>query len=129
MIDRQAEQKAIPVPLPSGSWLVWGGQLENTVTARERLTIVLPICFLLSFLLLFSTFGSTSYALLVFTGVPLGLTCGIVALWLRGMPLSISAAVGVSRALAPTLRTFEPTERETAWLQFSNSRTERKPPS
>ncbi|MBL8692639.1 MAG: CusA/CzcA family heavy metal efflux RND transporter [Planctomycetes bacterium] len=90
----EAEQKVRQVPLPSGSWLVWGGQFENMVTARERLTIVVPICFFLIFLLLFSTFGSARYALLVFTGVPLGLTGGIVALWLRDMPLSISAAVG-----------------------------------
>ena len=54
----------------------------------------MPICFFLIFLLLFSTFNAVKYALLVFTGVPLALTGGIVALWLRDMPFSISAAVG-----------------------------------
>ena len=80
--------------LPAGSWLDWGGQFENLVAARKRLMIVVPICFFLIFMLLFSTFDSVKYALLVFTGVPLALTGGIVALWLRDMPFSISAAVG-----------------------------------
>ena len=56
--------------------------------------IVVPVCFVLIFLLLFSALGSARDALLVFSGVPLALTGGIVALWLRGMPFSISAAVG-----------------------------------
>ena len=82
------------VTLPPGSWLDWGGQFENLVAARERLSLVVPGCFLLIFLLLFSAFNSVKHALLVFTGVPLALTGGIVALWLRDMPFSISAAVG-----------------------------------
>jgi cobalt-zinc-cadmium resistance protein CzcA len=82
------------VPLPPGSWLDWGGQFENLVAARQRLSLVVPLCFFLIFLLLFSAFNSARYALLVFTGVPLALTGGIVSLWLRDMPFSISAAVG-----------------------------------
>jgi cobalt-zinc-cadmium resistance protein CzcA len=82
------------VKLPAGTWLEWGGQFENLVAARERLSLVVPACFLLIFLLLFSTFNSVKYALVVFSGVPLALTGGIIALWLRGMPFSISAAVG-----------------------------------
>lgn len=82
------------VTLPSGTWLTWGGQFENLLAARERLSVVVPLCFFLIFLLLFSAFHSAKYALLVFTGVPLALTGGIVALWLRDMPFSISAAVG-----------------------------------
>jgi cobalt-zinc-cadmium resistance protein CzcA len=82
------------VVLPAGSWLDWGGQFENLVAARERLTIVVPACFFLIFLLLFSAFNSVKHALLVFTGVPLALTGGIIALWLRDIPFSISAAVG-----------------------------------
>jgi cobalt-zinc-cadmium resistance protein CzcA len=82
------------VSLPTGSWLDWGGQFENLIAARERLTIVVPACFFLIFLLLFSAFNSVKHALLVFTGVPLALTGGIVALWLRDIPFSISAAVG-----------------------------------
>ncbi|MEK6703913.1 MAG: CusA/CzcA family heavy metal efflux RND transporter [Planctomycetota bacterium] len=91
---REAQAKMASVALPPGGWLVWGGTYENLVAAKERLTIVVPVCFFLIFLLLFSTFKSVKYALLVFTAVPLGLTGGIVALWLRDMPFSISAAVG-----------------------------------
>jgi heavy metal efflux system protein len=82
------------VALPAGSWLDWGGQFENLVAARERLTVVVPACFFLIFLLLFSALNSVKHALLVFTGVPLALTGGIVSLWLRDIPFSISAAVG-----------------------------------
>lgn len=82
------------VKLPAGTWLAWGGQFENLIAARTRLMIVVPICFFLIFILLFSTFNSVKYAILVFTGVPLALTGGIVSLWLRDMPFSISAGVG-----------------------------------
>lgn len=64
------------------------------MAARQRLSLVLPLCFCLIFLLLFSAFNAARSALLVFTGGPLALTGGVVALWLRGMPFSISAAVG-----------------------------------
>ncbi len=90
----EAQEKVASVSLPPGGWLVWGGQYENLVAAKERLTVVVPICFLLIFVLLFSTFKSAKYSLLVFSAVPLGLTGGIVSLWLRDMPFSISAAVG-----------------------------------
>jgi cobalt-zinc-cadmium resistance protein CzcA len=82
------------VKLAPGTWLTWGGQFENFSVARQRLTFVVPGCFLLIFLLLFSALGSVRDALLVFSAVPLALTGGIAALWLRGMPFSISAAVG-----------------------------------
>jgi cobalt-zinc-cadmium resistance protein CzcA len=87
----QIEKK---VKIPDGYWLDWGGQFENLISARNRLMIVVPICFGLIFLLLYSAFNSVRYALLVFTGVPLALTGGILALWLRDLPFSISAAVG-----------------------------------
>ena len=89
-----AQLKMARVNLPAGQWLVWGGQYENLVAAKERLTIVVPICFILILLLLFATFKSFKYSLLVFAAVPLGLTGGVLALWIRGMPFSISAAVG-----------------------------------
>jgi cobalt-zinc-cadmium resistance protein CzcA len=82
------------VKLPPGAWLTWGGQFENFSVARQRLMFVVPGCFVLIFLLLFSALGSVRDALLVFSAVPLALTGGIAALWLRGMPFSISAAVG-----------------------------------
>jgi len=90
----EAQQKVQDVALPPGGYLEWGGQFENLIAARERLMVVVPICFVLIFLLLFSTFKSVKYALLVFSGIPLGLTGGILALWLRDLPFSISAAVG-----------------------------------
>ena len=82
------------VTLEPGTWLDWGGQYENLLSARERLMVVVPFCFFMIFLLLFTTFNSAKYALLVFTGVPLALSGGAAALYLRGIPFSISAAVG-----------------------------------
>ncbi|MES2462703.1 MAG: efflux RND transporter permease subunit, partial [Armatimonadota bacterium] len=82
------------VKLPAGYWSVWGGQFENLVAAKKRLSVVVPLCFFLIFLLLYGTFGSVKQSLMVFSGVPLALTGGIIALWLRSMPFSISAAVG-----------------------------------
>ena len=80
--------------LPEGYWLGWGGQFENLITARKRLTIVVPLALGLIFALLFTTFGTVRHALLVFTGVPLALTGGVASLWLRDIPFSISAGVG-----------------------------------
>ena len=82
------------VKLPAGYWMTWGGQFENLQAARQRLSIVVPACFLVIFLLLMSALGSARDALLVFSAVPLALTGGVLALWLRGMPFSVSAAVG-----------------------------------
>jgi cobalt-zinc-cadmium resistance protein CzcA len=91
----EAQSKVIEqVSLPTGCWLGWGGQFENFEAARQRLMIVVPVCFALIFLLLVSALGSARDALLVFSAVPLALTGGITALWLRGMPFSVSAAVG-----------------------------------
>ena len=82
------------VKVPAGYWIVWGGQFENLAAARDRLMVVVPICFFMIFLLLYSALGSARDALLVFTAVPLALSGGVAALWLRGMPMSVSAAVG-----------------------------------
>jgi cobalt-zinc-cadmium resistance protein CzcA len=90
----EAQTQVETLPLAAGTWLDWGGQYENLLAARERLGFVVPVCFALIFLLLFATFQSARQSVLVFTGVPLGLTGGILALWLRDMPFSISAAVG-----------------------------------
>jgi cobalt-zinc-cadmium resistance protein CzcA len=83
------------VNIPAGYWLEWGGQFKNLEEAKARLGIVVPACFFMIFLLLFTALGSVKQALLVFSGVPLALTGGIITLWLRGMPFSISAAVGL----------------------------------
>ena len=82
------------VRLPPGYWLTWGGQFENLTAARARLMLVVPAGFALIFLLLFGALGSARDAALVFSAVPLALTGGVVALWLRDMPFSVSAAVG-----------------------------------
>jgi cobalt-zinc-cadmium resistance protein CzcA len=82
------------VKLPAGSYLEWGGQFENLASARDRLAIVVPICFVVIMFLLYGALGSVRDALIVFTGVPLALVGGVLALVLRGMPFSISAAVG-----------------------------------
>lgn len=83
------------VQIPSGYWLEWGGQFKNLEQAKARLSIVVPACFLMILVLLFAALGSVKQALLVFSGVPLALSGGILTLWLRGMPFSISAAVGL----------------------------------
>ena len=91
--DAQAAIDA-QVALSPGTYLQWGGQFENLASARARLTIVVPICFVAIMLLLYGALGSMRDAALVFTGVPLALVGGILALLVRGMPFSISAAVG-----------------------------------
>jgi cobalt-zinc-cadmium resistance protein CzcA len=80
--------------LPSGYWLEFGGTFEQLQSASRRLAIVVPLTLLLILGLLFSAFNSLRDALVVFSGVPLALTGGVLALTLRDMPLSISAAVG-----------------------------------
>ena len=82
------------VQLPPGYYVTWGGQFENLASAKRRLMVVVPVCFFMIFLLLYSALGSPRDALLVFSAVPLALTGGIAALWLRGMPVSVPAAVG-----------------------------------
>lgn len=87
-------QFARQIHLPAGYKVEWGGQFENLTRARKRLTIVLPMTIALIFGLLFFAFGSPRYAGLVLMNVPFALVGGIVFLWLRGIHLSVSAAVG-----------------------------------
>jgi cobalt-zinc-cadmium resistance protein CzcA len=82
------------VQVPSGYWLSWGGQFEQLQSATERLRIVVPVALLLVLVLLFIMFNNVKDGLLVFTGIPFALSGGVVSLWMRGIPLSISAAVG-----------------------------------
>lgn len=91
-----AAQNAIKgsVRLKEGYYITWGGQFENLQKASARLTLVVPIALSLIFVLLFSTFGSLKQAILIFTGVPLAITGGIIGLFSRGMPFSITAGVG-----------------------------------
>ncbi|MFY9512615.1 MAG: CusA/CzcA family heavy metal efflux RND transporter [Rubrivivax sp.] len=82
------------VTVPAGYWTAWGGTFEQLQSATQRLQIVVPLALLMVFVLLFTMFGNVKDGLLVFTGIPFALTGGVLALWLRDIPLSISAAVG-----------------------------------
>ncbi|MGJ7580089.1 CusA/CzcA family heavy metal efflux RND transporter [Variovorax sp. RHLX14] len=82
------------VKVPTGYWTTWGGQYQNLQSATQRLQIVVPVALLLVFTLLFAMFSNLKDGLIVFTGIPFALTGGILALWLRDIPLSITAAVG-----------------------------------
>lgn len=82
------------VQVPAGYWTQWGGSFEQLQSATARLQIVVPVALGLVAVLLFAMFGNVRDGLLVFTGVPFALTGGLVALWLRDIPLSISAGVG-----------------------------------
>jgi len=82
------------VDIPPGYWLDYGGTFEQLESASQRLAVVVPITLLIIIGLLVMAFGSLKDALIIFTGVPLALTGGVLSLWLRGMPLSISAGVG-----------------------------------
>jgi len=82
------------VKVPSGYWTAWGGTFEQLESASKRLQLVVPLALLMVLVLLFTMFGNIRDGLLVFTGIPFALTGGVLALWMRGIPLSISAAVG-----------------------------------
>ncbi|WP_236199568.1 CusA/CzcA family heavy metal efflux RND transporter [Pseudomonas pseudonitroreducens] len=82
------------IKLQAGYWTTWGGQFEQLQSAAQRLQIVVPVALLLVFTLLMMMFNNVRDGLLVFTGIPFALTGGVVALWLRDIPLSISAGVG-----------------------------------
>ena len=83
------------VQLPSGRYHVeWGGQFENLISARDRLMVVVPLALVLIFGLLYLTYNNIIDAIRVYTSVPFAWTGGIIALWVRDMPFSISAAVG-----------------------------------
>jgi len=92
---QEAQAKiAAGVKLPDGYFVEYGGAFKNLQEARTRLMIVVPMALGAIFLLIFMAFGSVRQAFIVYTGIPLAVTGGIFALWLRGLPFSISAAVG-----------------------------------
>ncbi len=88
------ERVADGVELPEGYWVDYGGTFEQLISASKRLQIVVPLALIAIFGLLFMAFGSMRDAAIVFSGVPLALTGGVAALWLRDIPFSISAGVG-----------------------------------
>ena len=95
LVAQAQDRIARDLILPAGYEVRWGGQFKNLSAARARLMVVVPVCFALVFLLLLGALGTARDALMVFSAVPLALTGGITALWLRDMPFSVSAAVGL----------------------------------
>ncbi|MCG7947332.1 MAG: CusA/CzcA family heavy metal efflux RND transporter [Candidatus Thiodiazotropha taylori] len=93
-VDEVKQKMGKQINMPSGYWLDYGGTFEQMESASERLAIVVPVTLLIIIGLLVMAFGSLKDSLIIFTGVPLALTGGVLALWLRDMPLSISAGVG-----------------------------------
>ena len=93
-IDEAAQDRVAEIELPAGVYLDWGGQFENLKRAEQRFSLVIPVVFVLIGVLLFLALGSFAEAGLVFVCVPLALVGGALALLLRGMPFSVSAAVG-----------------------------------
>ena len=93
-VDEARQRIASEVDLPDGYWLDYGGTFEQLQSASQRLAIVVPVTLALILALLVMAFGTFKDALIIFTGVPLALTGGGLSLWLRDMPLSISAGVG-----------------------------------
>ncbi|MFD1872759.1 CusA/CzcA family heavy metal efflux RND transporter [Hymenobacter bucti] len=94
LVEEIQQKLGARLTLPTGYSMTYGGQFENLVQAKKRLAVAVPVSLALIFMLLYLSFRSVKQALLIFTGVPLATIGGIVALWLRGMPFSISAGVG-----------------------------------
>lgn len=94
VVDELSKKVNEQVKLPSGYYVTYGGQFENLVEAKKRLSIALPIALLLIFIMLYFAFGKLKYGVLIFSAIPLSAIGGILALWIRGMPFSISAGVG-----------------------------------
>ncbi|MEN8548199.1 CusA/CzcA family heavy metal efflux RND transporter [Acinetobacter soli] len=90
----EMQQSLAQQKLPSGYWLGYGGQFENLASAAARMQIVIPLALLMIFILLMAVFHDLRESVLVFSGVPFALSGGILALWLRDIPLSMSAGVG-----------------------------------
>jgi cobalt-zinc-cadmium resistance protein CzcA len=93
-ITESKEKIKETIVVPSGYWIDWSGQFEQLQTASKRLSIVIPITLALIFILLFMSLGNITDTILVATGLPLALTGGVLALWIRHIPLSISAGIG-----------------------------------
>jgi cobalt-zinc-cadmium resistance protein CzcA len=82
------------IKFPTAYYVTYGGQFENLVAAKKRLSIAVPISLLLIFLMLYFAFNSMKHGLLIFSAIPLSAIGGVIALWCRGMPFSISAGIG-----------------------------------
>ena len=96
-VSGQQQTMTQQVAIPAGYWLRWGGQFEQLQSALGTIKIIVQVALLLVLALLYLMFGNMTDGLLVFSGIPSALTGGVVALWARGIPISISAAVGLLR--------------------------------
>ncbi len=90
----EIQNKLAKQELPAGYWIEYGGQFENMASATARMQLVVPLALITIFILLMAVFHNFKESLLVFSGVPFALCGGLVALWLRDIPLSMSAGVG-----------------------------------
>ncbi|MBN8665858.1 MAG: CusA/CzcA family heavy metal efflux RND transporter [Chitinophagales bacterium] len=94
VVKEMREKIEKQVKMPPGYFITYGGQFKNLEEANKRLSVAVPVALALILLLLFFTFGSIKYSLLIFTAIPMSAIGGVFALWFRGMPFSISAGVG-----------------------------------
>ncbi|MBF4471329.1 CusA/CzcA family heavy metal efflux RND transporter [Flavobacterium sp. HJJ] len=94
VVEEIQEKLETNFKLPAGYYVTYGGQFENLIEANKRLSVALPIALGLIMVLLYFTFNSIKQSLLIFTAIPLSAIGGVFALWLRGMPFSISAGIG-----------------------------------
>ena len=93
-VTEASERLRRRLDLPAGYYIRWGGQFENLQAATRRLAVVVPLVLSLIFAMLYFTFGSVGPAALIYLNVPFAAVGGVFALWLRGLPFSISAGVG-----------------------------------
>jgi len=94
IVDEIKQKISAHLKMPVGYTMTYGGQFENLVNAKQRLSVAVPAALLMIFILLFFAFRSVKQGLLIFTAIPLAAIGGVFALWARGMPFSISAGVG-----------------------------------
>jgi len=90
-LDKKIKQQ---LRLPTGYYIAYGGQFQNLTEASQRLSIAVPVALLLILVMLYFAFGKLTYGLLIFSAIPLSAIGGILFLWMRGMPFSISAGIG-----------------------------------
>lgn len=93
-VDEARQRIAGEVRMPDGYVVEWGGQFENLVRARTRLSVIVPVTLLLIFFLLYFSLGALRDVLIIYTGIPFAFIGGVAALWWRGIPFSVSAAIG-----------------------------------
>ncbi len=94
VVNQLQEKINSSIKLPPAYYITYGGQFENLVAAKKRLSIAVPVSLLLIFFMLYLAFNSAKQGLLIFSAIPLSAIGGVFALWMRGMPFSISAGIG-----------------------------------